>query len=189
MRIKVCQDQWGIKKISTELYSQKGDYCSRVKLLLDILRMRTGKGQEAGLSWRENLEAKVPLYLPRFSPLPMLPLWGRRVPGIVLCWCVHSHFTFNSARRLLPWSHLRAFSRYQTLNPLPQMESSGRMWSWGSVLVRKRALEFESGDDRRIAPSGGGCRQWSAWLMGGWWGGGSPGQVRTGGTVSVVLPA
>lgn len=39
----------------------------------------------------------------------------------------------------------------------------------GSVPVRKRALEFEPGDDGHVVPSRGRCRQWSAWLMGGWW--------------------
>lgn len=32
----------------------------------------------------------------------------------------------------------------------------------GSVPVRKRALEFEPGDDGHVVPSRGGCRQWGA---------------------------
>ena len=153
------------------MYSQKGDYCSRVKLLLDILRMRTGKGQEAGLSWRENLEAKVALLAPSFLLSPHPSCARRRAPGTVLCWCVHSHFTFNSARRLLPRSHLRAFSRYQTLNPPPQLESGGGTWSWGVSAREKEGSRIWTWKWRALAPSRGGCRQWSAWLMGGWWGG------------------
>ena len=147
-------------------------------------RRTGGRAALEGESRSQN--ASLP---PSFLPSPHAAFVRAQSAGTVLCWCMHSHFTFNSARRLLPWCHLRAFSRYQTLHPLPQMESSGATWSWASVPVRKRPLEFESGDDGRIAPSGGRCRQWSAWLMGGWWGGGSPGQVRTAGTVSVVLPA
>lgn len=69
------------------------------------------------------------------------------MPGTVLCWCMHSHFTFNSARWLLSQSLLQVSDTESTA-------SDGVKW-WnvklrGSGPERKRALELEPGDDGRL---------------------------------------